>query len=97
MERYGIATAKVLAIDRIAIEFLDNDEEMAEVALGHAAKDRAREDARALFPNLSGELPEVRRRLRRYGKAAMGWFIGYDNDEFWWGTIVRRPAFRRLE
>lgn len=82
MERYGIATTKILANDRIAIEFLANDEEMAEMALGHAAKDRAREDARALFPNLSGELPEVRRRLRRYGKAAMGWFIGYDNDEF---------------
>ncbi|WP_156420561.1 MULTISPECIES: hypothetical protein [unclassified Sphingopyxis] len=82
MERYGIATARVLASDRIAIEFLPNDEEMAETALGHAAKNRSREDARALFPNLSGELPEVRRRLRRYGKAAMGWFIGYDNDDF---------------
>jgi hypothetical protein len=82
MERYGIATAKVLASDRIAIEFLANDEEMAEAALGHVAKSRAQEHARALLPNLSGEVPEVRRRLRRYGKAEMGWFIGYDNDEF---------------
>ncbi len=82
MERYGIATAKVLASNRIAIEFLANDGEIAEAALARVSKDRAREDARALFPKLSGELPEVRRRLRRYGKAAMGWFIGYDNDEF---------------
>lgn len=82
MERHGIATAKVLASDKIAMEFLSNDEEMAEVALGRLAKDRARAEARARLPNLSVELPEVRRRLRRYGKAAMGWFIGYDNDEF---------------
>jgi hypothetical protein len=82
MERYGIATATIVDEDRIAIEVVPDDEEWAELQAGHAANERAREAARALRPNLAAERPEVRRRLTGYGRAAMGWFIGYDNDQF---------------
>jgi hypothetical protein len=82
MERYGIATTNSVSDDRILIEVSSEDEERVEVEAAHAANDRARMAMRARWPNLAAEVPEVRRRLTRYGRADMGWFIAYDNDQF---------------
>lgn len=82
MERYGLTTATVVADDRIVIEAISDAEESAEVDAGHVASARARHGFLAQRPDLAAQSPEVCRRIDRYGYAAMGWFIGYDNDEF---------------
>ncbi|CAO3358238.1 hypothetical protein [Azospirillum melinis] len=82
MERYGIATTKFLGEDRIQIDVISDAEERAEVEVGHAANERARTITRAQWPHLVTDIPEVRRRLTRYGRADKGWFIAYDNDQF---------------
>jgi hypothetical protein len=82
MERYGVATTKFVSEDRILIEVISDAEERAEVEAGHAANDRARTAMLARWPDLTAEVPEVRRRLTRYGRADKGWFIAYDNDQF---------------
>jgi hypothetical protein len=82
MERYGMATTKSVGDDRILIEVSSDAEERAERAAQLAAVDRASTEMRSQWPNLTTELPEVRRRLTRYGRAEKGWFIAYDNDQF---------------
>lgn len=82
MERYGIATTKLISDDRILIETISDDEERREVEAGHAANDRAGTAMSARWPGLAAEVPEVRRRLARYGRVEKGWFIAYDNDQF---------------
>lgn len=82
MERYGMATARIVSNDRILIEVISDAEEYAELKVQRAAVDRASAAMRARWPNLATELPEVRQRLTRYGRTHMGWFIAYDNDQF---------------
>ncbi|HEV2818239.1 MAG TPA: hypothetical protein VGW40_13585 [Allosphingosinicella sp.] len=82
MERYGIATTKLVSEDEILIEVISDAEERVEVEAGHAANDRACTEMRARWPDLATDIPEVRRRLTRYGRADKGWFIAYDNDQF---------------
>ncbi|WP_157081063.1 hypothetical protein [Novosphingobium naphthalenivorans] len=82
MERYGMATTRIVSDDRILIEVISDAEEYAELKAQRAAVDRASAAMRARWPNLAAELTEVRRRLTRYGRMHMGWFIAYDNDQF---------------
>jgi hypothetical protein len=82
MERYGMATTTVVGDDRILIEVISDAEEYTELKAQRAAVDRASAAMRARWPNLAAELPEVRRRLTRYGRTHMNWFIAYDNDQF---------------
>lgn len=82
MERYGMATTKIVSEDRILIDVISDAEERAELEAQHAAIDRASVAMRVRWPNLAPELPEVRRRLTRYGRTHMNWFITYDNDQF---------------
>lgn len=82
MERYGMVTVAAAGDDRIVLEAMSDVDEHAEVAAGHAASARAREVSLARRPDLAGQKAEVGRRVDRYGRAAMGWFIGYDNDKF---------------
>jgi len=82
MERYRMATAQFVTDDKILIEGLSDAEERAEVEAGHAVSARIRAGLLAQRPDLAPRNPEVRRRLRRYGRADRGWFIGYDNDQF---------------
>ncbi|KEQ53267.1 hypothetical protein [Sphingobium chlorophenolicum] len=82
MERYGMATARIVSEDRILIEVISDTEECAELEAQHAAVGRASAAMRTQWPTLAAELPEVRRKLTRYGRTHMGWFIAYDNDQF---------------
>lgn len=82
MERYGMATTRFDGDERIVIDVVSDVEERAEREAAHDANDRSSLALQAQFPNLQGELREVRRRLTRYGKVVGGWFIGYDNDQF---------------
>ena len=82
LERYGMATTKLVSEDRILIEVPSDADERAEVEAGHAANYRARAAMMAQRPDLVAQVPEVKRRLTRYGRVDNGWFIAYDNDQF---------------
>ncbi len=82
MERYGIASCVFQGDDRIVIEVMSDADERVEVEAAHAANDRAKAALKAKRPYLAAQIPEVRRRLTKYGRADQGWFIAYDNDQF---------------